>query len=211
MCASTAGIILAGGRSSRMGRDKALLTLAGKPLIAHAAELLSSANLSISVAASRPDLAAFGKVIPDRESGRGPLQGVCRSLAEVQAELTVFVTIDTPLIPASLIAFLLSRAMVTGMPATLASVNGFAQTFPAVLRRDALPALENELANGNGSCFAAFQAAAAAQNCELCVVPVELLAQAGHVHHPGGLPPHQWFLNVNTPEELERAGRLISG
>src|SRR4051812_38889664 len=109
---SVAGFVLAGGRSSRMGRDKALLSFAGRPLVQHALDLLSKVLLSDcglerSIVGDRPDLAAYAPVIPDEETGRGPLQGICRAMAASSAELSVFISVDTPLLPASLLSCLL--------------------------------------------------------------------------------------------------------
>jgi molybdopterin-guanine dinucleotide biosynthesis protein A len=91
----------------------------------------------------------------------------------------------------------------------LASVNGFAQTFPAVIERAILPQLECELNAGRGGCFAAFQAAAAQLGRRVDTLPVELLVQCGQVAHPDSLPPVRWFLNVNEPQDLRRAAAHV--
>lgn len=199
-----AGFVLAGGQSSRMGRDKALVELAGRPLIVHALEALRNAGLSAKIAGARSELSGFAPVIPDLEENAGPLSGVCAALAAMQADFGVFLSVDLPLIPASLLAHLAGDAAITGSMVTLASVNGFVQTFPAVVRRSALPALEEELRTGRAGCFAGFQAAAGAQKRPR-ILAAESLAQTGHVAHSLGLPAARWFHNVNAPEDLETA------
>ena len=87
----------------------------------------------------------------------------------------------------------------------MASVNGFAQTFPVVLDRAVLPMLLRELQSGRGGCFSAFQAAAAGLGEAVTVIPVEPLVQCGQVAHPRSLPATWWFLNVNTAHDLRRA------
>ena len=62
---SAAGFILAGGRSSRMGTDKTLALIAGKPLIQIALETLAAAGLATRIAGSRSSLAAYAEEIPD--------------------------------------------------------------------------------------------------------------------------------------------------
>ncbi len=200
--------ILAGGRSIRMGRDKALLPFAGKPLIAHVLDLLAEAGLPAAIVGSRPDLRAYAPVLDDTQTGLGPLSGICTALASTTARFAVFLAVDQPLFPASLLTYLLHHARTTASPATVASVNGSAQTFPAVLDRGILPLLQKELAAGRSGCLAAFQSAAAALVQPLSVVPVEYLAQSGHVAHPEGLPAARWLLNLNTPADLDRAGRF---
>jgi molybdopterin-guanine dinucleotide biosynthesis protein A len=201
-----AGFVLAGGRSSRMGADKALELLAGQPLVAHAVSVLLEAGLAASIAGARSPLAHFAPVVEDSQPGLGPLGGICAALASTSACRAVFLPVDLPLLPASLIAFLLHHARITGAVATLCSVNGFAQTFPAVVRRAALPALQGELEAGRGGCFSAFQAAAARLGQPLTVLAAESLVQSGQVAHPDGLPAARWFLNVNAPGDLLRAG-----
>jgi molybdopterin-guanine dinucleotide biosynthesis protein A len=200
-----AGFVLAGGESSRMGSDKALIELVGQPLIAHALATLREVGLHASIAGARSDLSGFAPVIEDAAPGLGPLSGVCAGLASASARWVVFHSIDLPLLPASLIAHLLLRAQISGASVTLASVNGFPQTFPAVIDREALPALKAELAAGRSGCMRAFQAAAEKLARSFAVLPAEMLAQAGCAVHRSGLPAALWFLNINTPAALERA------
>ena len=79
-----AGFVLAGGQSSRMGSDKALVEFGGRPLIAHAVGILRTAGLSVSIAGARAEIRAslesYAPVIPDAEAGRGPLGGICAAL-----------------------------------------------------------------------------------------------------------------------------------
>jgi molybdenum cofactor guanylyltransferase len=202
-----AGFVLAGGQSSRMGRDKALVPFGSQSLIANALSILRQAGVRASIAGARTDLRDFAPVVEDATPDLGPLSGVCAALASMSARYAVFLSVDLPLIPASLIRFLLHHAQITGRAVTVPSINGFAQTFPVVLDRAALPALDAELAAGRRGCFAAFRAAAAALNQPVSTVPVELLVQCGHADHPTALPPVRWFLNINTPADLERASR----
>jgi molybdopterin-guanine dinucleotide biosynthesis protein A len=100
---------------------------------------------------------------------------------------------------------MLNHARITRRAVTLPSVNGMTQTFPAVVDRGVLRALEIELKAGRRGCFSAFQAAAASLGQPVTVLPVELLVQSGQVLHVDGLPAARWFLNVNTPADLHRA------
>ena len=150
-------------------------------------------------------LAALAPVIEDLSPGLGPLGGICSALASTAARRAVFLAVDLPLVPASLVVFLMRHARITGSAVTVPSVNGFAQTFPAVLDRAVLPVLEGELEAGRRGCFSGFQAAAAGLGGLVNVIPVEMVVQSGHVAHPDGMPAARWFLNVNAPEALRLA------
>ena len=206
------GFILAGGESIRMGRDKAQLAFRGRPLIEHALDLLAQAGLPAAIAGAPPSaprsLETFAPVVEDASPGLGPLSGICAALAATGARYAVFLPIDLPLLPPSLLVFLLRYARITGAAVAIASVSGFAQTFPAVIDRTALSALQSELNAGRHGCFAAFQAASRALDQPLCSVAVELLAQCGQAWDLQGRPPVHWFLNLNTPADLARAEAL---
>lgn len=189
-----------------MGKDKALVEFRGQPLVAHALGILRGAGLdTVSIAGARAPLQGFAGVIPDAQPDLGPLAGICAALASTQARWAVFVPVDQPLMPPSLVRFMLNRAYITNSAVTLTSVTSFVQTFPAVLDRAALPALQSELHAGRLGCFAAFQSAAVSLGQTATIVDVESLVQDGQVQHPEGLPPDRWFLNINSPYDLGRA------
>jgi molybdopterin-guanine dinucleotide biosynthesis protein A len=110
-----------------------------------------------------------------------------------------------------LIGVMQEIAQVTGHAVVLPSVNGFVQTFPAVLNRATLPALKAELAAGRGGCFSAFRAAAAALGQQVHIVQTEELVQAGQLTHPDGLPVTRWFFNINSVADLARARTFRRG
>jgi molybdenum cofactor guanylyltransferase len=202
------GFVLAGGASSRMGRDKALVKVAGRPLVEHALGILRESGVTTRIAGARAELDGFAPVVKD--AGGGPLAGVCAALEATEAQLAVFLPVDVPLVPASLIGYLLHHARVTGAAATVPSACGFAQTFPAVVRREALPELRRALENGAGGCFAAFRRAAGKLQRPFACIAVEELAQCGQAEHEMGVAAARWLTNVNTPQDVERASRLLS-
>ena len=208
------GYVLAGGQASRMGRDKAFVEFAGRPLIAHALAALQQAGLPAAIAGATPSacagLAVFAPVIPDASPGLGPLSGICAALAADAARQAVFLPVDLPLLPPSLLVLLLHYAQITGGAVVAPSLSGFTQTFPAVIDRAALPALRSELQSGRCGCYSAFRAAAHALGQQFHSVAVESLVQAGQLSHPRSLPPPHWFLNLNTPADLARAEAIQS-
>ena len=205
-----AGFVLAGGRSSRMGSDKALVSLAGRPMITHALSVLRDAGLTAVIAGARSSLTQFAPVIADDSPDAGPLAGICSALASTPAEHAVFLSVDQPFVPPILIAYMLRHAFATRASITLASVNGVAQTFPAILDRAVLPHLRAALDSNRLGCFAAFESAAGSINRPLTVLPIELLAQCGVVQHDSAIPAPFWLSNVNTPADLARAEQWLT-
>jgi len=103
-----AGCILAGGRSSRMGRDKRLELLGGKPLIAHAIDRLSGQVDHLMINAN-DEMENYGLPVRDDPvpGFAGPLAGILAGLlwaVELKAESLVTVPSDSPFFPLDLVA-----------------------------------------------------------------------------------------------------------
>ncbi len=127
-------VILAGGRGSRMGgRDKGLLPLAGRPMIAHALDVLKPQVGSIIISANRnlPRYARFGfPVISDEHEGyQGPLAGILAALKQADTDWLLCVPCDVPALPPDL-AQRLAQAL-EAQPADLAVVHDGAKLQPA--------------------------------------------------------------------------------
>jgi molybdopterin-guanine dinucleotide biosynthesis protein A len=106
------GFILAGGESSRMGRDKALLELDGMPLVVRAARLLQSVVGAPTVVGYREEFGALGlRTIADDAPGAGPLGGIATALRVARAPWSLIVACDLPYLTQAWLEFLTSRAM----------------------------------------------------------------------------------------------------
>jgi molybdenum cofactor guanylyltransferase len=98
-------LILAGGKSSRMGQDKALLTLNGQSLLEHMQQLAIAAGASeVLVSRNQPGF------IQDSVAQQGPLAGILAALAHCKAPLLLVLPIDTPLLTVASLKQLLQRA-----------------------------------------------------------------------------------------------------
>ena len=194
-----------------MGTDKATLEFSGHTLIARAIATLREAGLPVLISGDRPDLGNLAPTVDDLGSSLGPLGGICGALQVTSVTTTVFIPVDLPLLPSALITVMQEIAQVTGHVVVVPSVNGFVQTFPAVLNRAVLPLLTAELEAGRGGCFSAFNVAARALGQKLHLVRIELLVQSGQLQHPDGLPAARWFFNINSASDLRRAQAFGTG
>lgn len=205
---SVAGFVLAGGQSSRMGRDKALVLFEGVPLAQVALGILAGAQIPARIAGSRRDLSAFAEEIPDTFTDAGPLGGIHAGLSASSAEWNLFLPVDLPLMPPSLLACLLQRAMLTGVPVTAVRLNGRLEPFPVVLQRGTLSQIAQRLERGETACHRAWRTIPEAMGGRLDAPAVESLVQCGQCRHPHGLPPVLWFQSANTPQELQSLERI---
>jgi molybdopterin-guanine dinucleotide biosynthesis protein A len=113
--ACTTGVILAGGRATRMGgRDKGLLPLAGKPMVEWVMAALKPQVADIIINANRnlDAYAAYGyRVVSDRLHGFcGPLAGIASSMESASTPYIVTTPCDSPLVPLDL-AYRLYQAL----------------------------------------------------------------------------------------------------
>jgi molybdopterin-guanine dinucleotide biosynthesis protein A len=179
--ASRAGFVLAGGASSRMGRDKASLPYKGKTLVEHvAAAVAEAAGSATLVGASHPGLPS----IPDRHPGAGPLGGIETALAASRAEWNLILACDLPCVTAGFLESLLSRAERSGVDSLIpAGPSGRPEPLCAAYHARCLDPIREALARGVRKVTEG-----------LAAVRVEFWPVA-EAH---------WFRNVNTPEEWAR-------
>ncbi|MHB1701049.1 MAG: molybdenum cofactor guanylyltransferase [Acidobacteriaceae bacterium] len=144
------GYVLAGGRSTRMGRDKALVELAGKPLVAWAVEKLRRLCADASIVGS-PALAAFAPVVPDLHPGCGPLGGIEAALAHSTYDWNLFLAVDMPLMPTAILEAEFVRVALSAQPSPVAvihTVDGRDQPLCAMYHRSLLPFISRFLEAG---------------------------------------------------------------
>jgi molybdopterin-guanine dinucleotide biosynthesis protein A len=107
-----AGFILAGGRSSRMGRDKATLEINGVTMIDRAVALLRSVGLEAVVIGSPAEFTrrVDSRAIADDWPGAGPLGGIATALRHTQSPWNLVLACDMPYLRKEWLKFLLDRA-----------------------------------------------------------------------------------------------------
>jgi molybdopterin-guanine dinucleotide biosynthesis protein A len=195
--AETAAIILAGGRGRRMGGAvKALLPLAGRPLLHHVLQRLRGQASPIAISANDPGLAGIAGDLPvladDHGDRRGPLAGLLAGMLWCAAHhpairRIVSLPVDGPFLPQDLVPRLLARAEATGAAVTVAVSGG--QDHPTVALWD--------------MALAAPLRAVVEASADLSVRRFYAARRLARESFEGGdIDP---FFNINTPEDLARA------
>jgi len=105
------GIILAGGKSSRMGKDKGMTLLNGKPLIAYAIETLKSVCDHIIISANSSDYKQFGyPVQADLYPDCGPIGGIFSGLKCSKTDMNLVLSCDIPLVSKDLLTYIIDHS-----------------------------------------------------------------------------------------------------
>ena len=145
-------IILAGGRSRRMGQDKSLLPLKGKPMIQHVLDQVRPHFEEIIVSSNTPEVHQFPgiKTVSDHEQGRGPLMGICTALQACSHDTSFVVACDMPNIDITLMRQMLRQAY--RYDAVIPRANQrFLEPLFAVYNRPMLYIIEESLAEGKNT------------------------------------------------------------
>ena len=100
--------ILAGGKSSRMGRDKAALPFGGETLLTYQARKLRALGVGELLLSGASEAVPGAHVVPDLLPGRGPLGGLHACLSAASGEAVLVLSVDVPLVPASALAALIA-------------------------------------------------------------------------------------------------------
>jgi len=142
-------IIMAGGDSSRMGVDKRMLPISGRPMIQIIYEQLRGAFDQILISADQQKRFAFlgQKVVPDRIQGQGPLMGIASALEVSANELNFVVACDIPCIDLHLVRRMLAEAAKADIVIPTTGDGKYEPLF-AVYRKSALPAINQTLSLG---------------------------------------------------------------
>jgi molybdenum cofactor guanylyltransferase len=135
-----AAIVLAGGRSSRFGRDKLAEPFAGRPLLDHAIAAVSSFTdevLVIVAPDATPTVSVGVRLIHDAQAFEGPLAGVVAGLAATEADVVVIVAGDSPTIVPGVLDLLARAIMTTDATAARLEVGEDRPPLPMAVRRSA--------------------------------------------------------------------------
>jgi molybdenum cofactor guanylyltransferase len=188
------GIVLCGGKSTRMGTSKALLPFGSETMLQRVVRILSGVVAPIVVVAAvnqeLPELPADVIVTRDENEGRGPLEALRAGLKALPADVdAAYVTsCDVPLLVPGFVSQMLDHA--SGYDIAVMEIDGFTHPLSAVYRRSTLECVEDLLANNRLRPVFLFDAVKTRR-----VRPEDMTAD----------PDLRTLRNLNTREDYEQA------
>jgi molybdopterin-guanine dinucleotide biosynthesis protein A len=189
-------IILAGGKSRRLGRDKAWEPIEGEPLLTRVARRLAvvfSHLTVVSPTGNLPPLPPGTLLVEDEMPGHGPLGAICAGLGHIRGDRAFAAACDLPFVSPHLARWLWATG--EQAPVVLPLINGKGEPLHAVYSKACRPLLLDALARGDLSLQAVLFKAnpLLVSEAELRRLDPELLS----------------FLNVNTQADLNHAWSLL--
>lgn len=182
-------LVLAGGKSTRMGENKALLRIDGRPLVAHVVAALRAVFLEVIISGDTGLFAGYAdRVVEDIFKGVGPLGGIHAGLVSARYEVVFVAACDLPFADGEVAAFIAGQ--MEGFDAAVPCVAGRLQPLFAAYRKSCLGPITRILERGERRVAGFFPA-----------VRVRYLTEADFAWRPG---IERVFFNVNTPADLAR-------
>lgn len=176
-----------------MGEEKAFLEVGGRLLIDHAMRRLKPFDCDIFIVGPKSVFNAFGRIVEDKFPGKGPLAGIQAALQRTHTEFNVITAVDTPLVPSSLLEKLLEEMRCGAPEVVVPKAAGGLHPLTGVYRQTFLPTAEKALK-------------------EERLKVDQVIAERTHTFFDAelnGFAP-ELFLNVNKPEDLEKARRWFA-
>jgi molybdenum cofactor guanylyltransferase len=196
-----AAYVMAGGGSTRFGRDKALAVFAGKPMLARMLELMKSLAEETKVVAAPGKYADIGaQTVVDRWPGEGPLGGIVTALRHAQenapkCEWNLIVSCDMPFLTVEWLRFLAERAAVSEAEVVLAHSENGPEPLCACWRTGAVETLQ-----------AAFERGVRRVTEGIALLRAEVLDEGDWKRFDSA---GRIFWNMNTTADYEEARRIL--
>ncbi len=183
-------ILLAGGKSRRMGRNKALLPWHGVPLIQHIVERLREVSHDILLVTNTPREYAFLNLpmVPDVVPHGGSLVGLYSGLEAIRHPWGLVMACDVPFVNTELLDYMLSLR--DGFQAVVPMVGGMHEPLHALYHKSCLPAMRRHIDAGDKRIISFYP------EIRIRLVEEDEIDRFD--------PKRLSFLNANTPEDWER-------
>lgn len=197
------GFVLAGGKSSRMGRDKALLPFCGTSLVEIALRKLRAVCSDVAILGNRQDLARMAPVVEERLSDAGPVAGIEAGLFAAAWPWALFLPVDVPLLPVDVLdRWLTATVQASGHGVAISYLRAGGEVQPAIclLHRDCSAALSAVVGRGERKLERIFAQVAAMQGGgSPWIANAEDFATAGQADRER---MSKLFSNLNRPEDI---------
>jgi molybdopterin-guanine dinucleotide biosynthesis protein A len=192
------GAVLAGGQSRRLGRDKVLEVLAGRPLAAWVMAAIQPLAAEVWLSSNQPvaHLSLGYPCVTDLWPGRGALGGLLSVMLVAQGEWILLAACDTPFLQPSLLQTLIETACRSRLEAVVCQSSRGLEPLPGLFHRRLQRSLAVQVQQGPAP-LRAFLAAH-----RTAVLPPAVVQRCD--------PQELSFCNINTPQDLAAAAALIS-
>jgi molybdopterin-guanine dinucleotide biosynthesis protein A len=193
------GVILAGGGSRRLGRNKALVRIGGQALIERVVEAIAPLTAEVIVVVASPEQAGAlplppsVRVVSDRYPDCGSLGGIFSGLAASREPWILAVACDMPFLNPALLRHLMTARR--SVDAVVPYLEGQPQPLHALYRKTCLVPIEGMLRSGQLKIASLFAAVRVRHVDEVTIDRID--------------PGHRSFFNINTPADLEEALSLL--
>lgn len=192
MESEVAAFILAGGKSTRMGSDKAFVVLSGRTLLARMLDLAREVSRNVHIVGDRSKFAAFARVVEDSFLNCGPLGGIHAALRASNSDLNLVLAVDVPFVSLALLQYIITRAKSFPDATVIAPrAAGGLQPLCAIYRREFAEVAEKSLREQRYKIDALFD-----------LVRAQIITESEL--EAAGFSPRV-FRNLNTPQDLAAA------
>lgn len=190
--ASLNGLVLAGGKSKRMGSDKGRIKWHGKEQCYYVADMLQTFCETVFISCRPEQAGEFDpgyKILADRFQNIGPFSGLLSAFASGQDHAWLVVACDLPLLDKETVQFLVQHRNAATIATTFESpYDGLPESLITIWEPGSFPILQNYLEKG-------------------ITCPRKVLINSEKTIL---LPPHpEALMNVNTPEDAKKAGKIL--
>ena len=211
-----------------MGRDKAFLELAGKPLVLHAVVKLRRVCMEVSVLGEDPALDAYAPLVKDLHPGCGPMGGIEAALLHSRYDWNLLLPVDVPFLPTAYLSGWVRHMSSEYARVMMFTVDGVPQPTVALVHREVRPFLTEALERGEYKLFPVFERACREISVRKGQLPGvgmwKIPYWSGLTSRPGPQRKGEdwwytteaqerhsgsWFANLNTPEEFAEAERHL--
>lgn len=188
------GVVLAGGKSSRMGEDKAFLLVDGRPLIERVAAALREVFSEVMIVGNPEVYGGLAeRVVPDIVPGVGPIGGIHAALTFASHELVFIAAADLPFADGKVAQYIAQRT--EGFDAAVPCIGGRLQPLFAAYRKTCLEPVARCISEGR------LRAAGFLSEVRVCYLTEADFSWRHNFRRV--------FLNINTPAEARRAQQKI--